>query len=159
MPSTFDLPLEDAIIGAICLEGAIPPPIRAVLSPDLFTTQERKVQIAAQVEAYDTLGSTDPIAVKEILSRQGQPLDVILDIIKLAELVPSSAHLAAHVQLLREFRGGVDQRLDVLAPQRLVPELICHVCLSSPHGYDGDGLSLCPVGETELPSHVEPVSS
>lgn len=109
MPSTFDLDLQDAIIGAIGLKGEIPPEIRPLLSPDLFTTQERKVQIAAQIEAFNTLGSTDPVTVQEILSRRGQPLDIILDIIKLAELVPSSAHLAAHVQLLREQNGVHDK--------------------------------------------------
>ena len=99
--TTFGIDVGGAVLGAVVLEGEIPADIRPLLTPDLFSG-DRRVQAKAILEANDTLGATDPVSVQEILSRQGQPLDMILDIVKLAELVFSSAHLAAHVQLLRE---------------------------------------------------------
>ena len=104
MTTTFGIDVGGAVLGAVVLEGKIPPDIRPLLTLDLFTG-ERKVQATAILEANDRLGATDPVTVQDILSRQGQPLDIILDIVRLAEMVPSSAHLAAHVQLLREQDG------------------------------------------------------
>ncbi len=101
MTTTFGLDLEGAILGALVLEGEIPADIRPLLSVDLFTG-DRRVQAAAILESHDTLGSTDPVSVQEVLSRQAQGIEIILDIIELAERVFSSAHLAAHVQLLIE---------------------------------------------------------
>lgn len=101
-PTTFGLDLECAVLGALVLEGEIAPEIRALLSVELFATEERKLQARAMFEANDRLGACDLVAVQEILGRHGAPLDAILDLVQLAERVPSSAHLGAHVRLLRE---------------------------------------------------------
>ncbi len=100
-PTPFGLELGSAILGAIVLEGQIHPDLRRQISPGLFP-EERRLQAEAVLEASDTLGSTDVVAVQEILSRQGAPINVILDIVELAERVPSSANLSVHVRLLRE---------------------------------------------------------
>jgi hypothetical protein len=101
-PTTFGLDLEGAILGGFVLAGYIPPEIRALLSVELFPMEERRLQATAMFEANDRLGACDLIAVQEILSRHGAPLDAILDLVQLAERVPSSAHVGAHVRLLRE---------------------------------------------------------
>ncbi len=101
-PSTFGLDLESAVLGALVLEGEIAPEIRAMLSVEIFATEERRLQARAMFEAHDRLGACDVVAVQEILGRHGAPLDAILDLVQLAERVPSSAHLGTHVRLLRE---------------------------------------------------------
>ena len=105
-PSTFGLELEDAILGALLLEGRIPKGAACRLTPDMFSPSRHRIACAI-LTVNERIGACDFPAVQEELTRNGEGIDTVMQAAELAEAVPSAAHLEAHIRLLRE-RVGVD---------------------------------------------------
>jgi len=104
--STFGLELEDAILGALLLEGRIPKGADYRLTPDMFSPARRPIARAI-LRVGERTGACDFPAVQEELTRNGEGVDTVMQAVALAEAVPSAAHLEAHIRLLLE-RVGVD---------------------------------------------------
>ncbi len=101
--TTFGLDLEAATLGALIqLENGIPADLRCLLSPDLFS-QKRHTAIRAILQANDSFGTCNLEFVNEVFSRyDGANGDTILDLLELEKRIPSTAHLMAYVQALRQ---------------------------------------------------------
>ncbi len=103
LPTTFGLDIEAAIRGALIqLENGIPADLRCLLSPDLFS-EKRQAAVRAILQANDSFGTCNLELVNEVFGKYDDANgDTILDLLELEKRIPSTAHLMAHVQALRQ---------------------------------------------------------